>query len=128
MTVLLDTTVLIDALRDRKGRRGFLSQLLREGHSLACCPVNVAEVYSGMRPREAAATGDFLGGLDYIDISRAAAKKAGLLQAEWKAKGHTLALADTLVAAVAMTEGLTLATDNVKHYPMAELKLLPLPA
>jgi len=127
VTILLDTSVLIDILRDRRGRRALLRDWLLEGHALACSPVNVAEVYAGMRPKEAAATNDFLRELDYIEISREAAQKAGRLKFEWKAKGHTLSLADTLVAAVALESGLALATDNVRHYPMPELKLFRLP-
>jgi hypothetical protein len=127
MTILLDTSVLIDTLRDRKGRRSFLRELVLEGHTLACSPVNVAEVYAGMRPTEATATGEFLGSLEYVPISRAAAESAGQLKAYFSGKGRTLSLADCLVAAVALSGNLALATDNVKHYPMAELKLVPLP-
>ncbi len=127
MTILLDTSVLIDMLRDRCGRRALLREWLLEGHSLACSPINVAEVYAGMKPKEAAATNDFLRELDYIGITPEAARKAGRLKFEWKAKGHTLSLADTLVAAIALEGGLALATDNVRHYPMPELKLLRLP-
>jgi predicted nucleic acid-binding protein len=35
---------------------------------------------------------------------------------------------DALIAAVAIENGLTLATDNPKHFPMPELKRLSLPA
>ena len=126
MTVLLDTSDIIDVLRNRKQRRQWLRGLLLEGHLLACCPVNVAEVYAGMRREEADATDEFFGGLEYIEISETAARKAGLMKSEWKDKGHTLSLPDVLVAAVAMTHGLSLATDNVRHYPMPEIRLLPL--
>ena len=51
-TYLLDTSVIIDALNDKRGRREFLLGLVRQGHLLACCPVNVTEVYAGMRPKE----------------------------------------------------------------------------
>ena len=51
-TLLLDTSVLIDAINDRKGRRLFLRGLVEQGNILACCAINVAEVYAGMRPKE----------------------------------------------------------------------------
>ena len=38
-----------------------------------------------------------------------------------------LSLADVTIAAVAMVNRLALATDNVKHYPMPELEIYPLP-
>jgi predicted nucleic acid-binding protein len=36
------------------------------------------------------------------------------------------ALADMLIAAVALAYNLTLVTDNAKDFPMTDLKLLPL--
>ena len=52
MKLLLDTTVIIDVLRDRKGRRELLADLLLAGHSLSTTALNVAEVYGGIRPGE----------------------------------------------------------------------------
>jgi len=41
-------------------------------------------------------------------------------------KGQTLAY--VTIGAVALTHRLVLVTDNQKHFPMAALQLLPLPA
>ncbi|MBC8165886.1 MAG: hypothetical protein H7Y20_08445 [Bryobacteraceae bacterium] len=51
-TYLLDTSVIIDALNGKRGRRDLLLGLVRQGHLLACCPINVTEVYAGMRSNE----------------------------------------------------------------------------
>jgi hypothetical protein len=51
---LLDSTVIIDALNNRNRRGRLLGGLLEEGTLLACCPINITEVYMGMRPDEAA--------------------------------------------------------------------------
>lgn len=128
MTVLLDTSVLIDVLNDLRGRRELLHKLVTDGHKLACCAITVAEVYAGMRPREARATEEFLSTLGYFETDRHTAQRAGLLKFTWARKGHTLGLPDVLVAAVALQHGLVLATGNERHFPMPELKLLPLPA
>jgi len=48
MQLLLDTSVLIDALRLRHGRRELLAELVQAGHTLATTALNVAEVYAGM--------------------------------------------------------------------------------
>jgi hypothetical protein len=53
---LVCTSVIIDALNNRRGRQAFLLELVRAGHVLACCPINITEVYAGMRPKEQAAT------------------------------------------------------------------------
>jgi predicted nucleic acid-binding protein len=50
------------------------------------------------------------------------AKLAGDLFRQWRQKGRTLGLADVTIA-----HGLPLVTDNVKHFPMSELEIVPLP-
>ncbi len=124
---LLDTSVIIDAINNKKNRRQFLRNLLTEGNSLACCPINVAEVYAGMRPNEEQTTADFLNTLDYYPISFPIARLGGELKHRFGKDGTTLSLTDTLIAAVALHHQLPLLTDNRKHYPMPEITLYPLP-
>ncbi len=52
MILLLDTSVLIDVLRDRNDRRTLLAKLTKEGHQLATSSVNIGEVYAGLRGHE----------------------------------------------------------------------------
>ena len=127
MRLLLDTSVLIDALRARRERRGWLAEQLRNGHSLETSALNVAEVYAGMRPEEETQTNAFLEALLCHSITPGAGQRAGQLKNRWARKGRTLTLADTIVAAVAIEQGCALVTDNRSDFPMAELKLLDLP-
>jgi predicted nucleic acid-binding protein len=124
---LLDTSIIIDVLNGKRNRDQLLKGLLSQGDMLACCAVNVSEVYAGMRPKEETKTEAFLQSLDYYEINWEVAKRAGLLKREYSKKGQTLSLTDTTIAAVALEYNLTLITDNVKHYPMPELKLYSLP-
>ena len=126
-TYLLDTSVIIDALNNKRDRRDLLLGLLKQGHLMACCPVNIAEVYAGMRPKEEAATEALLRTLEYYHITWPVARLAGLLKRDHGRKGVTLTLADTTIAAVAIFHELTLITDNAKDFPMKELSLYPLP-
>ena len=126
-TYLVDTSVIIDALNNKRGRRDLLLGLVRRGHLLACCPINVTEVYAGMRPREEAATENFLRSLEYYHLTWPVARLAGLLKRDRARKGQTLTVADATIAAVAMVHELTLMTDNVKDFPMKELTLYRLP-
>ena len=80
-----------------------------------------------MRPHEAEATAELIDTLEYVDISREAARDAGELRREWQGKGKTLSLPDALIGAVALRSDMTLLTDNVRHFSMLHLKLLPLP-
>lgn len=126
-TFLLDSSVIIDALNGKRGRHLLLRDLLSQGHLLACCAINVAEVYAGLRPSEEEATGRFLRSLRFYEVSWEIARQAGLLRREYSRKGKTLALPDTTIAAVALHYGLTLITDNVKDFPMPGLRFHPLP-
>ena len=51
-TILLDTSVILDHLNGRLGRTEYLDQLLAQGHLLGVCPVNITEVYAGLRSGE----------------------------------------------------------------------------
>ena len=124
---LLDTTVIIDALNDRQNRKLLLLDLLMQGHLLGCCPINVTEVYAGLRPKEEAATEEFLQSLQYYQITWPIARLAGLFKREYRRKGKTLTVSDAIIAAVAIHHKLTLLTDNVRDFPMKELAIYPLP-
>jgi predicted nucleic acid-binding protein len=126
-TYLVDTSVIIDVLNDKRGRRGLLLGLVKQGHLLACCPINVTEVYAGMRPKEESATEEFLRSLEYCHLTWPVARLAGLLKRDYARKGTTFSVADATIAAVAMVHELTLMTDNVKDFPMKELALYPMP-
>ena len=52
MKLLVDTSVLIDTLRVRHGRRKLLASLVEDGHHLAATAINIAEIYSGIRAGE----------------------------------------------------------------------------
>ena len=126
-TCLLDSDVIIDVLNAKRGRHALLQGLLQEGRLLACCSINVTEVYAGVRPGEEERTREFLDSLGYYPVTREIARDAGFLKRHWSRKGITLSLADATIAAVALANNLPLVTGNAKHYPMRELRLCALP-
>jgi predicted nucleic acid-binding protein len=120
--VVLDTDVLIDLLRGREEIQIFLHDLT--GHSVPCCSViSVAEIYAGMRQEEHARTADLLDGLVILPVNREIAETAGRFKQ--RSKSRRLELADCLIAATAFVEGASVATGNVKDYPMPEITVLP---
>lgn len=125
--VLLDSSVIFDHLNGRFGRTEFLEQLIEQGHVLACCPVNFTEVYAGLRPGEEDKTAAFLNSLEYLPVTPEIARQAGLLRRDWQKQGQTLSYTDVTIAAVALSNGVPILTDNRKHFPMPELRLVPLP-
>ncbi|MGD0008395.1 MAG: type II toxin-antitoxin system VapC family toxin [Terriglobia bacterium] len=126
-TYLLDTSVIIDALNGKHDRDLLLKELLQQGHLLACCSISVTEVYAGLRSHEETRTRELLESLQYFPISWPVARLAGLLKRDYGRKGISLTTTDATIAAVTIHHELTLITDNLKHYPMKELRLYPLP-
>jgi predicted nucleic acid-binding protein len=127
LTFLLDTSVLIDTLRFRNGRKELLAGFVNDGHRLTTTAINIAEVYAGIRSGEEQRTTLFLDSLECYTIDAAAGEHAGRLRNFWANKGRVIALPDIIVAAIAIEQGCTLLTDNRRDFPMPELKLYPLP-
>jgi hypothetical protein len=125
---LLDTTFIVDVLNDRRNRLAVMRDLIANQHELACCAVNVTEIYTGLRGPETGKTEALLRGLLYIPIGFEAARLAGELRQVWARKGKSFSVPDMIIAAVCITEKLTLITDNRKDFPMPELTIHPLPA
>jgi predicted nucleic acid-binding protein len=127
VTILLDSTVLIDVLGSRRGRLSVLAEAVAAGHKLATSVVNVAEVYAGMKPGEEDTTREFLAGFECLPVTQTIAEQAGILKYTWARRGRTFGVVDMMVAATALEYGLVLATDNRKDFPMPELSFFPLP-
>ncbi|MCD6318300.1 type II toxin-antitoxin system VapC family toxin [Candidatus Aerophobetes bacterium] len=120
---LLDTTTIIDHLRGNKKVNSLLEEIGQRGDIAGCCCINIAEVYSGMREKDKEKTDRFIESLYYFEVTREIAKLAGELRRKYTKKGKTLATTDVIIAATAITYGLTLITKNIKHYPFPELKI-----
>jgi predicted nucleic acid-binding protein len=125
---LLDTTVLIAHLRGDEGVTNLLLDLLVDRHLLGTSSVNVAEVERGIRPKDRKAAGALLTRLRFLETTREAATRAGRYQAEFDRRGLTIHTADALVAGTARTHGAILLTDNVRDFPMRDIKIEAPPA
>lgn len=123
MTYLPDTNILINALNDKRGHKQLLADIVSEGHRLACCAATVGELFSGIQPADVSAVNDFLSALDWRSFTRAMALRAGQLRYTWARKGVSLSLSDVMIATTALEYDLTLITENVKHFPMADLNV-----
>ncbi|MGD0950565.1 MAG: PIN domain-containing protein [Candidatus Binatia bacterium] len=124
---LLDTTVLVAHLRGESDVTGLLLRLLSEGHHLGTTCVNIAEVERGVRPRERRTTALLLERLKFIETTREAAIRAGRYQREWQVRGHTIHMPDALIAGTARAHGAIILTDNVKHFPMRDVRVIAPP-
>jgi predicted nucleic acid-binding protein len=125
--LLLDTSVIIHTINEKKNRRQFLHGLVQDGNILACCAINVAEIYAGMRLKEEAKTTHFLASLDYYPVTFSVARLAGELKRDFGRKGTTLSLTDSLIAAVAIPVPPLPGHGQHQDFPMKDLHFYPLP-
>jgi predicted nucleic acid-binding protein len=120
MPLVLDTTVLIDALRGRPAADR-IEDLLLGDELLLTTAVNVEEIVRGLRPAEKDTADLLFTGLRVLPIRRAEAERAGRWRREFAGRGVALHQADCLIAAATHRAGGRLATANVKDFPMPEL-------
>lgn len=120
--LLLDTTVLIDALRGREAAAR-IRDLRGVGDALWICAVNVEEVVRGLRQQEQNRLRRLLAGLRLVPLGRKEGERAGSWRRQFGQRGVTLSQADCLIAAAAVSAGARLATGNPRHFPMPELKV-----
>lgn len=123
-TYLLDTNIVIHIMRGEERSVRLVSRLLEAGHTLATCGIVAAEVYAGMRPKDAQATKQLLGSLSWFDMDVAVAEGAGLMRRDFSANGITLSLADCLIASASLVNGAILVTENVRDFPAKGLAVL----
>jgi predicted nucleic acid-binding protein len=113
---IIDSTVLIDASRQREAAVLFLSRLASEG-PLRSSVVVRSELWAGARPEEADHLSDLLDQLRWHDLTVAIADLAGKLAYRYR-QSHRIGLTDFIIAATAIELGGTVATLNVRDFPM----------
>jgi predicted nucleic acid-binding protein len=120
--LLLDSTVLIDALRGRAAASR-LAGLRRIGTEPWVCAISVEEIWRGLRPNEEPVARRLFNGLRLAPLGLSEGIKAGTWRRKLAQKGITVHQADCLIAAAAVGIEANLATANVADFPMAELSV-----
>ncbi len=117
MSVVLDTSIVIDMLRGHVPALDF-------GRSLAqppiCSEITRVEVVRGLGSAERGPAERLFATLRWIAIDEAVARRAGELGRRWRRSHQGIGSADLVVAATAVELGATLATLNVRRFPMFE--------
>lgn len=120
MTLVVDTSVVIDLLRGREESRYLLEPSWEQ---LMISTVTVHEIYAGMRPGEEERTATMLSGFVSLPFGVEEARLTGNWWKAYREKGVTLDFRDLAIAAAAVVRSLPLATSNVKDFPMPELRV-----
>jgi predicted nucleic acid-binding protein len=122
LRLLLDTTILIDALRGRPTAERLRG--LRDAAQIPwICAVNVEEVMRGAFAEEEPMTLRLLYALNLAPLGRPEGERAGRWRREYAQQGITLSQSDCLIAAAAVSVGARVATGNPKHFPMPEVEV-----
>jgi predicted nucleic acid-binding protein len=125
MTVLLDTSVLIDHLRGNAGARDAMAGAVSAGHRLAASVVVKVEVLAGMRSVEEKPTRRLLDALEWYPVDDRIAEDAGRLANRYLRSHPGVDPVDYIVAATATAYDASLWTRNVKHFPMFDALATP---
>jgi len=119
--ILIDSDVLIEVSRARDETiLARWDELSRGDAVILCTPVNIAELWQGVRPQERKALVDLFVVMTCIPIDAEIGQQAGEYLNQYS-KSHSVELGDALVAATASIHNLQLWTRNRRHYPMKGL-------
>ena len=124
---LLDSDAIIDYFAAFPGTVALLDELMERGDTLCVCDVVIAEVYSGIAPKDRQDADLYLDSLEFVATSRASARVAGEWRYAFARQGIKLPTTDAIVAATAREDAATVITGNARHFPMPEVSLLLLP-
>ena len=119
MQYLLDTDTCIYWLNGKKSVR---DKLLEIGfQEVSICVITVSELYFGAynssKIKQNLTTAEiFIQNIGVLPLSNQTLKQFGQLKAQLRKAGTPVADFDLLIASVAITENLTLVTNNTRHY------------
>ena len=123
ITHLLDTDVCIFALKKRSG--ALLEKLTAHDGVMAISDVTLFELYYGAENYEEAQARvakieDFASRLEILPFDSKAARHAGNIRATLEAAGKIIGAYDIQIAAIARSQGLILATNNLREFGRIE--------
>lgn len=115
MGILIDTSVVIDYLRQRNKIDSWFYKLSLSSDSLSISIITHAELYSGKSvqesPKNRKILNDIISRLDVIPLDLSISAIGGSIKSK-----TSLDLLDCLIAATAIKNGHRLATLNAKHF------------
>lgn len=115
MSLVFDTSILIDILRDDAGALAYARSVPEVP---ACSEVTRVEVMRGLRSAERRGAERLFQAIRWVPLDEAIARRAGELGRRWDRHRPGISLADLVVAATADQMGAGLATTNIRHFPM----------
>jgi len=118
LTVLLDTSVLVDHLRGDARAVQLLDELVITDEAVWAATPTRTELLSGIRVSERVALDRLFAALAWVDINPSIADDAGELARRHRRSHVGIGTVDCMIAAAARSLGARLLTLNVRHFPM----------
>ena len=116
--IILDTDILIWVLRKNKEiKNKLIKATLETDGGLYITPIQIAEIYAGIRASEEKIIKKFLNSFNIIPIDVQIGELAGRFINQYR-KSHSVEIADATIAAASIVNNFKLWTLNKKHYPM----------
>jgi predicted nucleic acid-binding protein len=118
VSVLADTSVLVDYLRGVEPARELLRSALERDEAVAASVLSRIELSIGVRRTERGGTDALVAALRWLVVDHAVVEQADALARRYAPSHSGIDAVDYCVAASALVEGLELWTLNVRHFPM----------
>jgi len=117
VSIVFDTSILIDVLRGDAGAIGYVDGVTDVP---ICSEVTRIEVVRGLRSGERTSVEKLFRTLRWIPLDEPIARRAGELGRRWDRHRPGISVADLVIAATAEQADAELATANAMHFPMFE--------
>ena len=118
MTVVVDTSVLIEVLRGDERAQALLTTAIADGERIVGSVLSRVEVLAGMRPHEERETRHLFDSLEWLVVDADLADRAGELASSYVRSHPGIDPVDYVIAATAERLDAALWTHNLKHFPM----------
>jgi len=114
--ILVDTSILIDYYRKTDKANSTWVALVRQGYEFAISAITKYEIYAGATQNQLNFWNKLLQAILVIPLDEVSVDTAVRLNASLKRKRKQIDLADLFIAATAVSNNLSIATLNHKHF------------
>lgn len=118
--VILDTSVLVDFVRNRENAVSFIKNI-SEKHEICTTDINVFDLYYGaylgkQADKNVAAVKGLLNTVLVLSTTQESMEIAAKILADLDRRGQKIEIKDVLVAGICLTNSCPIATSNKKHF------------
>ncbi|MBI2565291.1 PIN domain-containing protein [Candidatus Woesearchaeota archaeon] len=118
--MILETSFLIDLLRNDKAAVEKAKELMQKNISLFTTAVTVFEIWQGIYSikdeKKLEKLNDFFSKRGLLDLDSESAKIGGKIRAKLKSEGREIDAEDCMIAGICIKHGKSILTRNVNHY------------